>query len=98
MLDFEAPIDPAPRFAPCRTGSLDEFLLERYTAFTKRGPTKRLFRVWHSPWPQVPIEISRIEDGLIDATGPWFRRARRVGATYSPGFHEVWMGRPRRIP
>ena len=95
-LEFEAPIDPRAAFAPCDAGSLDEFLLERYTAFTKNGDRERLFRVWHEPWPQVPIDVTMLDDSLVTSTGPWFREARRVGAHYSPGFEAVWMGRPRK--
>jgi len=95
-LAFEAPIDPAATFAPCEAGGLDEFLLERYVAFTKRGATERLFRVWHQPWPQVPIDVTMLDESLLASTGPWFRHARRIGAHYSPGFETVWMGRPRR--
>jgi len=95
-LEFEAPIDPRAAFAPCEAGSLDEFLLERYTAFTKHGDRERLFRVWHQPWPQAPIDVTMLDESLVASTGPWFRDARRVGAHYSPGFETVWMGRPRR--
>ena len=87
---------PKAAFAPSERGSLDEFLLERYTAFTRRGPVERLFRVWHEPWPQVPIDLTVLEESLVASTGPWFREARLTGANYSPGFEEVWMGRPRR--
>jgi len=96
VLDFEAPVDPRARFLPCRRGTLDEFLLERYTAFTRRGRVERLFRVWHPPWPQVPIDLTVLDESLAASTGPWFRSARRIGANYSPGFETVWMGRPRR--
>lgn len=95
-LEYDADIDPAAPFGPCAAGGLDEFLLERYTAFTRRGGVDRLFRVWHRPWPQVPIRITVRDDRLIHSTGPWFRSARLAGANYSPGFSEVWMGRPRR--
>lgn len=95
-LEFEAPIDPGAPFAPCTTGGLDEFLLERYTAFTRNGDKERLFRVWHPPWPQVPIDVTMLDENLVASTGPWFHDARRVGAHYSPGFETVWMGRPRR--
>jgi len=96
-LDFHAPIDPAARFRPCDRGSLDEFLLERYTAFTERRGRERLFRVWHEPWPQVPIDLTAPDESLVKSTGPWFASARRIGANYSPGFKTVWMGRPRRM-
>jgi len=77
-------------------GGLDEFLLERYTAFTKRGNADRLFRVWHQPWPQAPIDVTMLDESLVASTGPWFHDTRRIGAHYSPGFETVWMGRPRR--
>jgi len=96
LLDFEAPVDPGARFEPSRRGSLDEFLLERYTAFTWRRGRERLFRVWHQPWLQVPIDLTVLDESLVASTGSWFRAARRIGANYSPGFETVWMGRPRR--
>ena len=96
-LAFEAPIEPAARFAPAAAGGLDEFLLERYVAFTRRGAVDRLFRVDHERWPQVTIEARLLDESLVDSTGPWFRRARRIGAHYSPGFERVWMGPPERI-
>jgi len=96
VLDFEAPIDPAIRFEPSERGTTDEFLLERYTAFTRRGADERLFRVWHQPWPQAPIDVTMLDESLVASTGPWFQEARLIGANYSPGFEEVWMGRPRR--
>lgn len=85
-------------FEPCRTGSLTEFLLERYTAFTHHGKRSRFFRVWHPPWPQAPAEIDVAADTLLAETGgAWRESAECMGANYSPGV-EVWMGRPHRIP
>jgi uncharacterized protein YqjF (DUF2071 family) len=83
-------------FAPSETESLTEFLLERYTAFTCHGKRRRLFRVWHEPWPQKPVEIDTNADDLLASTGNWWETAEYVGANYSPGV-EVWMGRPHRI-
>jgi uncharacterized protein YqjF (DUF2071 family) len=84
-------------FHPSEAGSLTEFLCERYTAFTCQGRRRRLFRVWHEPWPQTPIEIEVTADDLLVSTGQWWHSAECVGASYSPGV-EVWMGRPHRIP
>jgi uncharacterized protein YqjF (DUF2071 family) len=84
-------------FAPCRNDSLDEFLVERYTAWTSHGLTQRFFRIWHPPWPQAPVKVSIAEDLLLKKTWPWFAGARLVGANYSPGFDEVWMGRAHRV-
>ena len=83
-------------FGPCQPGSLDEFLLERYTAFTQRGKRRRLFRVWHSPWPQASAMCNVTEASLIGSTGAWWKSARFISANYSSGA-EVWMGRPHRI-
>ncbi|HTX22926.1 MAG TPA: DUF2071 domain-containing protein [Candidatus Aquilonibacter sp.] len=90
---YEARLESGNEFFPCEAGSLEEFLLERYTAFNWRGKSRRFFRVWHPPWPQMPAQVSVGYDSLLTATFPWFENARLVGANYSPGFHEVWMGR-----
>lgn len=84
--------------APCAPGSLTEFLMERYTAFTQPSfGRRRLFRVWHEPWPQLPVDLEVVASDLIAVTGEWWKTAEYIGANYSPGV-EVWMGRPHRIP
>ncbi len=81
----------------CAQGSLDEFLIERYTAFTSCGSRRRFFRIWHPPWLQTKIE-ARVEDcSLLAASFNWFRGARQVGANYSPEAECVWMGRPHGL-
>jgi uncharacterized protein YqjF (DUF2071 family) len=87
---------PAPRFESSEAESRTEFLLERYTAFTCRHERRRLFRVWHAPWQQTPIEIEITANDLLASTGAWWRSAEYVDANYSPGV-DVWMGRPHRI-
>jgi uncharacterized protein YqjF (DUF2071 family) len=84
------------RFVPNDAGSLTEFMLERYTAFTCHGKRRRLFRVWHEPWQQTPIDIEVSADDLLGSTGAWWQSAEYIGANYSPGV-EVWMGRPHRV-
>jgi len=84
---------PGP-FAPAVAGSLDEFLVERYTCFTHyRGPRRR-FRIWHEPWPQSRAEICEFDNELLAANWPWLRDAKVVSANYSPGLSNVWLGRP----
>ena len=83
-------------FEPCQPGSVDEFLLERYTAFTQRGKRRRLFRIWHTPWPQTPADYDITDTSLIASTGAWWRTSQLIGSNYSPGV-EVWMGRPRQL-
>ena len=92
-LDYEADLVPGNSFEPCQADSLDEYLLERYTAFNWRGRSRRFFRVWHPPWPQVRAQVSILDDSLLTRTWPWFSRAKLVGANYSPGVCDVWMGR-----
>ena len=88
------PSDEEPQAS--ETGSLTEFLLERYTAFTLHRRCRRLFRVWHEPWEQIPIEVEVSADDLLASTGAWWKSAEQIGANYSPGV-DVWMGRPHRI-
>jgi uncharacterized protein YqjF (DUF2071 family) len=95
-LVYEGQVE-APDFVASEADSLTEFLLERYTAFTRRGKRSRFFRVWHPPWEHQPAEIDVTADTLLAATGRWWEMAECVGANYSPGA-EVWMGRPHRIP
>jgi uncharacterized protein YqjF (DUF2071 family) len=86
-----------PAFAPCPAGSLDEFLLERYTAFTAHKTKRRFFRIWHRPWLQQSIPVSVHSIRLLENVWPWFADATLVGANYSPGASDVWMGRPHRV-
>jgi uncharacterized protein YqjF (DUF2071 family) len=94
-LDYSAAI-PSAGFDPSEAESLTEFLLERYTAFTRRARRRRLFRVWHEPWRQTAIEINVTVNDLLASTGAWWQSAESAGANYSPGI-DVWMGRPHRI-
>ena len=86
----------ASDFEPCLPGSQDEFMLERYTAFTQRGKRRRLFRIWHQPWRQAPAICNCSQTSLIASTGAWWKTAELVGANYSPGA-DVWMGRPHGL-
>ena len=83
-------------FRPCVAGSFDEWLMERYTAFNSAGGRKRFFRVWHPPWPQCAAAVRLDETTLLTNRWPWFKQAQPVGANFSPGFDEVWMGWPGR--
>lgn len=82
---------------PCAAGSLDEFLVERYTAFTSLGWLRRLFRIWHPPWPVVPLQVEIQDCSLLSLTGEWSHSARLVSAHHSPGIPDVWMGRPHFV-
>jgi hypothetical protein len=97
QLRYTARIDEAASFAPCPAGSLDEWLMERYTAFNAACGRGRFFRVWHEPWPQASAEVCFQDLSLLTETWPFFRDVRSVGANYSPGVSGVWMGRPHAI-
>lgn len=91
---YHARMEEPVRHQASAAGSLDEFLLERYVAFTWWRGLARRFRVWHEPWQQIPIPLRVDKDSLLATTGDWLRRAHRSGAHYSPGAAEVWMGPP----
>ena len=78
-------------------GSLDEFLLERYSAFTAHGSRRRKFHIWHPPWPQRAIDIDIKDDELLRQTRPWFQNSRLACANNTPGIRDVWMGRPQGL-
>ena len=90
--ELSSPMD----FVLCAAGSLDEWLMERYTAFTHRNGVSRFFRVWHPPWPQVPAHVELTDAFLVRSNWPWLAEATHIGANYSPGFRDVWIGRPNR--
>jgi uncharacterized protein YqjF (DUF2071 family) len=86
-----------PAFVPCPAGSLDEFLLERYTAFTAHKTKRRFFRIWHQPWTQQAVQVSVSDNSLLAGVWPWFSDAKLAGGNYSPGARDVWMGRPHPV-
>jgi hypothetical protein len=92
-LDLSVIDDPPGRAAPGK-GSLADFLLEKYTAYTCHGGVCRCFQVAHPRWQvSTPLELD-IDDRLVCRRCPWFARAERIGAHCSPGFGEVRMGAP----
>ena len=82
------------RFDVAEAGSLDEFLIERYTAFTQHGHRRRLFRIWHEPWHAAQAKVELVDDSLLQRHLPWWSSARFVSANYSPGVSGIWMSRP----
>lgn len=95
---YQASLHPQAELEHAESRSLDEFLLERYTAFTDRGLRKGFFRIWHEPWKQMPVTVEIQSDSLPASTGAWFKHATLVGAHGSPGLNDVWIGRPHRLP
>lgn len=93
-LEYRAEAGLGAPFVPCERGSLDEWLMERYTAFNCARGQRKFFRIWHPPWPQSPVTVSLEDTSLLVKNWPWFRNARLVGGNHSPGLQAVWMGRP----
>src|SRR5262249_29595957 len=91
---YEGRIDPTMAFGRCAEGSLDEFLIERYTAYTSLRSVRRFFRIWHEPWLQAPVEVNVLDESLLAETWRWVHVAKPAGANYSPGLKNVWMGGP----
>jgi len=94
-LYYEARVDRI--YAPAEPGTLTEFLMERYTAFTFWRGWQRRFRVWHEPWQQCSLNMDVLEDSLLPLLGIPAGEAEFTGANYSPGASQVWMGRPISI-
>ncbi len=94
---FEGEFTPVGAAETCAPGSEDEFLMERYTAFTARGHRRRRFRIWHPPWCRRQCRVERLDESIQGATFPELADARLVGVTCSDGVSDVWMGRPERL-
>lgn len=94
-LRYAATVLPGGVAAPAEPGSRTEFLVERYVAFTWRPGRTRLFRIFHPPWPLLPVDAAVAEDALSPAAGSWAADARFAGGDYSPGVEGVWIGPPR---
>ena len=94
---YQVKRDDAKYFAPCERGSLDEFLLERYVAFTEWRGLRRMFRVSHEPWPQARLEAMVDDESLLRERFVWWTETRRVSANFSPGAETVTIGRPQFV-
>lgn len=97
-LSYTAHAEAGTTAAKAATGSLEEFLLERYTAFTLWHGIARQFHVWHPPWQATPLTATLHDTRLLHRTGDWFRHATFASAHFTPGFDDIWMGRPRLCP
>lgn len=91
-----APPEAGAPFESCERGSLDEWLMERYTAFNAVAGRRKFFRIWHPPWPQTLVRGSIEDFSLLEENWAAFKTARLIGANFSPGLRGVWMGRPHR--
>lgn len=93
-LSLTARIDYAAPLRMSEPGSLDDFLLERFTGFQIAIWGHVRFRLWHVPWLQQSVHGEIADDALLRATGPWYGTARLVTTNYSPGVAGVQLGLP----
>jgi len=102
---YRGQIGPRIRFdadyaaAPDETqdGTLDHFVLERYTAFNRwLGRTLR-FRVAHPRWRMRRARLREFCDAGLRALFPFWPAAKFAGGHFTPGFEQVDMGRPRLL-
>lgn len=89
--------DPAAPLAPAAPGSLDAFLLERYSAYTVRRGKPLVFRVEHESWLQTAANVSLDETSLLGAGGDSVFHARLAGGHFTPGAFGVKMGAPHKL-
>ena len=77
-------------------GSREEFLQERYVAYTAAGIRPLAFRVWHEPWRCHSLTLRSLTmAGFLESLRlPWTTSLRFAGAAWSEGVRDVWMGRP----
>ncbi len=85
--------------APALPGSLNEFLLERYIAYTSAGRRRKFFRVWHRPWEVAEMtDITLDNQSLLEGLkGAWVKGARLQAAHQTTGVTDVWMSRPHWV-
>jgi uncharacterized protein YqjF (DUF2071 family) len=95
-LAWAARLRPTADARGARPG-LEHFLLERYTAFTRRGGTDLRFRVWHGPWRMTRARVALRDTSLLAAAFPRLDTTATPLAHYSAGVHDVWIGPPRRL-
>lgn len=81
-------------YAVSSPGSLDEFLFERYSAFTQLRGKPHVFRIRHEPWQQRPVDVELKDIQLLENTEPWFPHAKIRCAHQSPGLFDVELSRP----
>jgi hypothetical protein len=78
-------------------GSLDAFLLERYTAFTSRFGRGRSFDIVHAPWSWRRAAVRVEDDNLIRQAAPWFAAAQPACAHESDGTFDVAISGPQSV-
>jgi uncharacterized protein len=97
-LDYRVRIPANTVPAACPRASTSEFAMEQYTGFFVRRGHGYVFRVWHPPWRQAPVEAQLSDISLVTNLFPWFGRATFSGAHLTEAIDGVWLSRAYRLP
>jgi len=97
VFSYQAKLEGGADCSECQRGSLDGWLMERYSAFNSAHDRKKYFWVWREPWRQCKAWVDISNATSLVAEWTWFTQAELIGANYSPGNQAVWLGRPHRI-
>jgi len=81
--------------SPATADSLDQFLLERYAAFTYRQGVIRQFRVRHEPWRITPLEGDIPDTSILNENSPLRHRTAFSHAVCCHDLTKVSISRPR---
>jgi uncharacterized protein YqjF (DUF2071 family) len=93
-LDVRYTVDATPPAASVE-GTLDDFFLERYLLFVKRGNTILRGQVHHTPYPATTAKVISIFDRILEVGGCKPAQEMPDYAHYSPGVDvEVFALRP----
>lgn len=96
-LEFDGSIEDSKQFEPAHPGTLDEFLVERYTAWTYRNGVARRFRIQHTPWEIVRADVNILQAGLLAGVcAGKLVDATPVAAHFSRGTFDVRISAPER--
>ena len=96
-LRYYCEADSREEARPCAPDTVEEFLSERYSAFTDLNGIKRVFRILHEPWEVVPLETEWEDTSLLEKDFTWFRDTEPVGSYWTRGAYDVAISRPRKI-
>jgi uncharacterized protein YqjF (DUF2071 family) len=94
---FDGHWNARERFQPATPGTLEHFLVERYTAFTARGRMKCRFRVDHAPWPIAPMNVVITDLSLAQCLIPQLSESSLMCAQFSPGVTDVSISAPEIV-
>ena len=94
-LHITAALGRADEPRPAEADTLDEFLVERYTAFTVRRDALYCFRIEHQPWPLRPATGEMKQMNLLNDMG--FLLSTPTASHFSAGIHNVQISGPRRL-